>query len=84
MPIHEFACRTCGHRFETLVRGGIEPATCPSCQAQDLERLLSFPTVQSEGARALALKAAKKRDAAQARDRMHDRLQYEKSHDRHG
>jgi len=30
------------------------------------------------------MKAAKKRDAGQAKDRMHDRLHDEESHDRHG
>jgi hypothetical protein len=30
------------------------------------------------------MRAAKQRDASQARDRMHERLHYEKSHDRHG
>ena len=30
------------------------------------------------------MKAAKKRDAGQAQDRMHNRLHYEESHDRHG
>ncbi len=28
--------------------------------------------------------AAEKRDAPQAKDRMHDRIRYEESHDRHG
>lgn len=40
MPIYEYACRSCGHEFETLVRGveiaspaGGEPAAsaCGSC-----------------------------------------------------
>lgn len=83
MPIYEYSCEACGHRFEALVRGEARPS-CPSCESRDLKRLLSFPTVQSEGARALAMKAAKKRDAAQAKDRMHERIQYERSHDRHG
>jgi hypothetical protein len=30
------------------------------------------------------MRAAKKRDAAQGKDRMHEQLKYEESHDRHG
>ena len=40
MPIYEYACRTCAHSFETLVRGGEEP-NCPHFHGADLERALS-------------------------------------------
>ena len=83
MPIYEYSCQACGHRFEALVRRTTTPA-CPSCHSQDLERLMSLPTVQSEGTKQKSLRAAKKRDAAQGKERMHDQLQYERSHDRHG
>lgn len=83
MPIYEYACRGCGEEFEALIRGQ-ESASCPSCAGDDVERLLSLPAVHSEGTRAQALRAAKKRDAKQAEDRMHERLKYEESHDRHG
>jgi putative FmdB family regulatory protein len=31
MPIYEYACDSCGHRFEKLVRVGAEPPPCPQC-----------------------------------------------------
>jgi putative FmdB family regulatory protein len=40
MPIYEYACRTCAHHFETLVRGHEDPS-CPNCHGADLERALS-------------------------------------------
>jgi putative FmdB family regulatory protein len=40
MPLYEFECSTCGHRFEFLSRGD-EAASCPSCQGRELSRLLS-------------------------------------------
>ncbi len=40
MPIYEYACRECGHHFETLVRSGDAPA-CPSCRSGSLDRQLS-------------------------------------------
>lgn len=47
MPIYEYACRTCGHEFETLVRSDAAP-NCPSCRSTDLAKKLSvFATAQS-------------------------------------
>lgn len=83
MPIYEYACTECGHEFELLVRGEMTPA-CPACESQDLERRMSLPRVKSSSTHDLAMRAAKKRDASQAKDRMHERIRYEESHDRHG
>lgn len=80
MPIYEYVCKSCEHEFETLVRKGDVP-TCASCGGTDLERLLSMPTVNSEGSRERALGAAKRRDHAQAKDNAHEQLKYERSHD---
>ncbi|MFL5906192.1 MAG: FmdB family zinc ribbon protein [Solirubrobacterales bacterium] len=45
MPIYEFACQSCGHRFEELVGShvGVEEArvTCPDCGSGEVERLLA-------------------------------------------
>jgi len=47
MPIYEYACRKCGHEFETLVRSGNVP-DCPSCRSTELEKkLLVFATAGS-------------------------------------
>jgi putative FmdB family regulatory protein len=40
MPIYEYACGGCGHKFEMLVRSSTEPE-CPSCHSKELEKLLS-------------------------------------------
>lgn len=83
MPIYDYACRRCEHGFELLVRTHTTPS-CPECGSRDLERLLSVPGISSDATRNMSRRAAKRRDAKQARDRMHDRLHYERSHDRHG
>jgi len=83
MPIYEYGCRECGHEFELLLRGEKTPL-CPACDSGDLERRLTLPGLKTEGTRAKAMRAAKKRDQTRARDRMHERLHYEESHDRHG
>jgi putative FmdB family regulatory protein len=53
MPIYEYACRTCDHRFETLVRGHEAPS-CPRCHGEDLERALSSFAVGGPAARSEA------------------------------
>jgi putative FmdB family regulatory protein len=80
VPIYEYVCKSCGHEFEKLVRGGKEPV-CPSCGAAKVERVFSLPTVQSESTRAQAMRAAKKRDKAQGTERVQAQIAYEKSHD---
>ena len=45
-----------------------------------MHEVMSLPSVKSEGTHARALGAAKKRDAAQAKDRAHEQLKYERSH----
>ena len=79
MPIYEYSCRSCEVRFETLVRAGETPV-CVSCGSGDLERIFSLPAVSSDDTRARALGAAKRRDAAQARDKAHEQRKYERSH----
>ena len=64
--------------------GETSGAECPSCHGASVERLLSTPAVKSEATHDLAMRAAKKRDAAQGKARMHAQLKYEESHDRHG
>jgi putative FmdB family regulatory protein len=43
MPIYEYACLSCGHEFEELVRGDERPA-CPGCGKSLLERRMSATT----------------------------------------
>jgi putative FmdB family regulatory protein len=47
MPIHEYACRGCGHEFETLVRSSETPA-CTSCGSAELDKKLSVFATQGE------------------------------------
>jgi putative FmdB family regulatory protein len=79
MPIYEYACRACGNRFETLVRAGDTPA-CPACASQNLEKLLSSPSIKSESTHAAALKAAKRRDAKQGAEAARAQREYELKH----
>jgi putative FmdB family regulatory protein len=79
MPIFEYRCQSCHHEFETLVLKGTTPA-CPACKAETLERMISVPAVKSESTHALAMKAAKKRDAKQASELNRAQREYELHH----
>lgn len=80
MPIYEYRCRKCNAEFELLVRGSAAPA-CESCASQDLEKLLSLPSIKSESTHALAMRAARKRDKAQGAEREYTQAEYERNHD---
>jgi putative FmdB family regulatory protein len=53
MPIYEYACRACGHEFETLVRGAETPS-CASCASTALDKKLSVFAAQSSAGEAPA------------------------------
>jgi putative FmdB family regulatory protein len=80
MPLYDFACAACGAESEILVRGSTTP-TCPACGGEQLERLPSLPAVRSSTTQDLSMRSAKRRDAAQAKDRIHEQAKYERNHD---
>ena len=49
MPLHEYECKKCGHRFERIQKFS-DPAVkkCPECGGK-VEQLLSAPAVQFKG-----------------------------------
>jgi len=48
MPIFEYACRECKHRFEAIVLGS-QQAKCPKCESKKLDQQLSRFAVQGKG-----------------------------------
>jgi len=40
MPLFEYLCQACGHRFEALVIGNRQPR-CPKCESERLEKQFS-------------------------------------------
>ena len=51
MPLYEYACTDCGHRFEILQRLGEDAAglKCPRCEAENLEKQFSTFASSSDG-----------------------------------
>lgn len=48
MPIFEYRCRVCDHRFELIVSGSTRPV-CPRCESAQLEKQLSVFAVGAHG-----------------------------------
>ena len=73
MPIYDFHCRGCGHRFEQVVRAGETPP-CPACGAVAPERLFPFSAAVSTARtreRALAVARGKSRAVKKEQDHAH-------------
>jgi putative FmdB family regulatory protein len=49
MPLYEYRCESCGHRFERIQKFSDPPLTeCPSCGGK-VEKLMSSPAIQFKG-----------------------------------
>jgi putative FmdB family regulatory protein len=50
MPIYEFQCSACGHRFDRLQKlSDPDPTICPDCGAPQVQRQLSAPQFRLAG-----------------------------------
>lgn len=50
MPIYEYACPDCGHKFELIQKFSDDPAReCPSCKGLNVKKLISLSAFQLTG-----------------------------------
>jgi putative FmdB family regulatory protein len=50
MPIYEYECQACGHRFEEWQKMSDEPVkVCPKCKKRKVEKLISHTSFQLKG-----------------------------------
>lgn len=50
MPLYEFQCEKCKHRFEKIQKfSDPDPEACPSCGASPVRKLPSSPAIQFKG-----------------------------------
>ena len=50
MPLYEYECGACGHRFEIIQKfSDGPPDACPQCGKGPLQRMLSSPAIQFKG-----------------------------------
>jgi putative FmdB family regulatory protein len=49
VPLYEYECKKCGHRFEKIMKFSDEPIkVCPKCGGE-VEQMVSAPAVQFKG-----------------------------------
>ena len=60
MPLYEYKCQACGHRFEVLMLRESQTVECPQCAGQSVERLISMFAVNSDARRESSVSAARK------------------------
>jgi putative FmdB family regulatory protein len=66
MPLYEYKCKKCGHRFEKIQKFSDNPVKkCPECGGA-VEQLLSAPAVQFKGSGWYVTDYAKKAGGAAA------------------
>ena len=50
MPLYEYKCNACGHRFERIVKFSDPPLkSCPHCGKDAVEQMIHAPAVQFKG-----------------------------------
>jgi putative FmdB family regulatory protein len=50
MPLYEYECESCNHRFEKIVKYSDPPLdTCPKCGKGPVRKLFSSPAIQFKG-----------------------------------
>jgi len=50
MPVYEYECSACSHRFEEWQKINDKPVkVCPKCKAHKVERLISHTSFQLKG-----------------------------------
>ena len=59
MPLYEFECEKCRHRFERIQSVSAPDPKCPKCESK-VERLIHAPAVQFKGSGWYATDYAKK------------------------
>ena len=64
MPLYEYECDSCGHRFEVIQKFSDAPIdTCPTC-GKSVHKLMSSPAIQFKGTGWYITDYAKKSDSA--------------------
>jgi len=80
MPIYDFQCKRCGHRFEQVVKAAESPP-CPACGAAKPERQFPFSAaVSTAKTRARALTVARGKARAVKKEQDHANREYLQNH----
>ena len=80
MPIYDYQCRRCGHRFEQVVKLGETPQ-CPACGDAEPEKQFAFSAaVSTEKTRGRSLAVAQGKARAVKKEKDHAHREYLQNH----
>jgi putative FmdB family regulatory protein len=80
MPIYDFRCRHCAHRFEMLVKPDETPG-CPACGKAGPERMFPFSAgVSTVKTRERAMVGARRKAGAEKKEKDHAHAEYLRKH----
>jgi putative FmdB family regulatory protein len=80
MPIYDYQCRACKHRFELLVKPG-EKVNCPKCDAANVERAFPLSAAVSTGrTRSRAMTEARGKASAVKKEKDSAHQEYMRNH----
>jgi putative FmdB family regulatory protein len=80
MPLYDFKCRKCAHRFEELVRLN-DTVDCPKCKAKNAERLFSTSAaVSTDRSRKRTTKIARRAASSINREKKAAEREYERNY----
>lgn len=82
MPIFDYQCNGCGNIFEMLILKNSPTPACPTCQSEDLTKLLSAPIVSSHDSRRKSFYDHERRrnDQRRQQDMEHDHSHEHEDH----
>jgi len=83
MPLYEFVCHACSDQFESLVKAGERPATCPTCGSDNFERLLSSFGVKTDATSRCAFNKAREAQSKVNREKSTAEREHADGHDDH-
>jgi len=69
MPLYEYQCEECDHRFEVIQKSFSEPPIekCPKCGGGPVRKLMSSPAIQFKGSGFYITDYARKDSAAESK-----------------
>ena len=80
MPIFEYECDQCGHKFEYLILPKSSAAKCPQCKSKRLTQMVSLCAVSSETTKKANLTAAQKKAARGQKERQDEKHRHLHEH----
>jgi len=79
VPLYDYLCHQCHRQFELLVRAGTTPR-CPSCDGEQLDRLISSFGVSTSTTRGQSLSAIRQTNTGKAREAARAEQEYDRKH----